>query len=106
EQPRPVDGALPYRRTPRGRNDAQLRGPRAMSTQKKLDIFHDGGASPLDLLGPLTVLRTLGPGWPVETVVGERIARLGTDTGAWRNLARGAPGSRRSRSASHRPIAC
>ena len=39
------------------------------------------GVSPLDVVGPLTVLRKVGPGWPFETVtVGERIARLETDT--------------------------
>ncbi len=39
------------------------------------------GVTPLDLVGPLTVLRELGIGWPVRTVVvGERIAPLATDT--------------------------
>jgi transcriptional regulator GlxA family with amidase domain len=39
------------------------------------------GVTPLDLVGPLTVLRTAGPGWPFETVVvGERVAPLATDT--------------------------
>jgi transcriptional regulator GlxA family with amidase domain len=53
-----------------------------MTNQKKLIAFTlYEGASPLDLVGPLTVLRKLGPGWPFETVVvGERIEPLGTDT--------------------------
>ena len=39
------------------------------------------GVTPLDLVGPLTVLRTSGPGWPFETVVvGERVEPLATDT--------------------------
>jgi transcriptional regulator GlxA family with amidase domain len=39
------------------------------------------GVTPLDVVGPLTVLRKVGPGWPFQTVtVGERIARLDTDT--------------------------
>ena len=39
------------------------------------------GLTPLDLVGPLTVLRRIGPGWPFETVVvGERIAPTDTDT--------------------------
>ena len=39
------------------------------------------GVTPLDLVGPLTVLRQVGIGWPVRTVVvGERIAPLATDT--------------------------
>ncbi len=39
------------------------------------------GVTPLDLVGPLTVLRNLGPGWPFRTVVvGERIEPLATDT--------------------------
>jgi transcriptional regulator GlxA family with amidase domain len=38
------------------------------------------GVTPLDLVGPLTVLRNLGPGWPFRTVVvGERLAAAGTD---------------------------
>ncbi len=40
------------------------------------------GVTPLDLVGPLTVLRRLGPGWPFRTVVvGERIEPMGTDVG-------------------------
>ncbi len=53
-----------------------------MSRDKKLVAFtlYDG-VTPLDVVGPLTVLRKVGPGWPFETVtVGERIARLDTDT--------------------------
>ncbi len=39
------------------------------------------GVTPLDLVGPLTVLRNLGPGWPFETVVvGERVGPMATDT--------------------------
>ena len=39
------------------------------------------GVTPLDLVGPLTVLRELGIGWPFRTVVvGKRIAPLDTDT--------------------------
>jgi transcriptional regulator GlxA family with amidase domain len=39
------------------------------------------GVIPLDLVGPLTVLRKLGPGWPFQTiVVGERIEPVDTDT--------------------------
>ncbi len=39
------------------------------------------GVTPLDLVGPLTVLRTLGPGWPFRTVVvGERVEPIETDT--------------------------
>ena len=54
-----------------------------MSRQKKKLIAFTlyEGVSPLDVVGPLTVLRKVGPGWPFETVtVGERIARLETDT--------------------------
>jgi transcriptional regulator GlxA family with amidase domain len=39
------------------------------------------GVTPLDLVGPLTVLRKLGPRWPFQTVVvGERIESVATDT--------------------------
>jgi putative intracellular protease/amidase len=39
------------------------------------------GVTPLDLVGPLTVLRDLGIGWPFRTVVvGERTEPMGTDT--------------------------
>jgi transcriptional regulator GlxA family with amidase domain len=39
------------------------------------------GVTPLDVVGPLTVLRKVAPGWPFETVVvGERIEPLATDT--------------------------
>ena len=39
------------------------------------------GVTPLDLVGPLTVLRNLGIGWPFRTVVvGERVEAMGTDT--------------------------
>jgi transcriptional regulator GlxA family with amidase domain len=39
------------------------------------------GATPLDLVGPLTVLRNLGMGWPFRTVVvGERVEPMATDT--------------------------
>jgi transcriptional regulator GlxA family with amidase domain len=39
------------------------------------------GVTPLDLVGPLTVLRKLGPTWPFRSVVvGERIEPLDTDT--------------------------
>jgi len=53
-----------------------------MSRDKKLIAFTlYAGVTPLDLVGPLTVLRKLGPGWPFETVVvGERIEPLDTDT--------------------------
>jgi transcriptional regulator GlxA family with amidase domain len=53
-----------------------------MSRPKKLIAFTlYEGVTPLDVVGPLTVLRKVGPGWPFETVtVGERIARLETDT--------------------------
>ena len=51
-------------------------------TDKKLIAFTlYPGVTPLDLVGPLTVLRNLGPGWPFRTVVvGERIAPMDTDT--------------------------
>ena len=51
-------------------------------TEKKLIAFTlYPGVSPLDLVGPLTVLRELGPGWPFRTVVvGERTEPLATDT--------------------------
>src|SRR5215210_2391510 len=52
-----------------------------MSRQKLIAFTLYDGVSPLDVVGPLTVLRKVGPGWPFETVtVGERIARLETDT--------------------------
>ena len=53
-----------------------------MRSQKRLLAFTlYPGVTPLDLVGPLTVLRTLGPGWPFRTVVvGERIAAMDTDT--------------------------
>jgi transcriptional regulator GlxA family with amidase domain len=53
-----------------------------MSRQRKLIAFAlYEGVSPLDIVGPLTVLRKVGPGWPFETVtVGDHIARLETDT--------------------------
>jgi transcriptional regulator GlxA family with amidase domain len=53
-----------------------------MTTQKKVIAFTVyAGVTPLDLVGPLTVLRKLGPGWPFQTVVvGERSAPLDTDT--------------------------
>src|SRR5919199_1269224 len=39
------------------------------------------GVTPLDLIGPLTVLRELGFGWPFRTVVvGERTEPVATDT--------------------------
>jgi transcriptional regulator GlxA family with amidase domain len=39
------------------------------------------GVTPLDLVGPLTVLRNLGIGWPFRTVVvGERLEPMATDT--------------------------
>jgi transcriptional regulator GlxA family with amidase domain len=39
------------------------------------------GVTPLDLVGPLTVLRKLGPSWPFETVVvGESMEPADTDT--------------------------
>lgn len=39
------------------------------------------GVTPLELIGPLTVLRPVGIGWPFRTVVvGERIAPVATDT--------------------------
>jgi transcriptional regulator GlxA family with amidase domain len=39
------------------------------------------GVTPLDLVGPLTVLRPVGLGWPFHTVVvGERTEPLGSDT--------------------------
>ena len=51
-------------------------------TEKKLVAFTlYPGVTPLDLVGPLTVLRRLGPGWPFETVVvGERMEPMATDT--------------------------
>jgi transcriptional regulator GlxA family with amidase domain len=50
--------------------------------EKKLVAFTlYPGITPLDLVGPLTVLRDLGVGWPFRTVaVGERIAPTDTDT--------------------------
>jgi transcriptional regulator GlxA family with amidase domain len=50
--------------------------------EKKLFAFTlYPGVTPLDLVGPLTVLRDLGPRWPFRTVVvGERIAPMDTDT--------------------------
>jgi transcriptional regulator GlxA family with amidase domain len=39
------------------------------------------GVRPLDLIGPLTPLRKVGPGWPFRTVVvGERIEAMASDT--------------------------
>ena len=51
-------------------------------TEKKLIAFTlYPGVTPLDLVGPLTVLRNLGIGWPFRTVVvGERIEPMDTDT--------------------------
>ena len=51
-------------------------------TEKKLIAFTlYSGVTPLDLVGPLTVLRKLGIGWPFQTVVvGERIEPLDTDS--------------------------
>src|SRR5688572_13963712 len=51
-------------------------------TEKKLIAFTlYPGVTPLDLVGPLTVLRNLGIGWPFRTVVvGERIEPMATDT--------------------------
>jgi transcriptional regulator GlxA family with amidase domain len=53
-----------------------------MRTEKKLLAFTlYPGVTPLDLVGPLTVLRNLGPGWPFRTVVvGERVTAMTTDT--------------------------
>jgi hypothetical protein len=53
-----------------------------MTQDKKLIAFAlYAGVSPLDLVGPLTVLRNLGPGWPFQTiVVGERIEPLDADS--------------------------
>ena len=53
-----------------------------MPAEKKLIAFAlYPGVTPLDLVGPLTVLRSLGPGWPFQTVVvGERIDPMATDT--------------------------
>jgi transcriptional regulator GlxA family with amidase domain len=53
-----------------------------MRSQKRLLAFTlYPGVTPLDLVGPLTVLRKLGPGWPFQTVVvGGRIAPMDTDT--------------------------
>jgi transcriptional regulator GlxA family with amidase domain len=53
-----------------------------MRKEKKLIAFAlYPGATPLDLVGPLTVLRNLGIGWPFRTVVvGERIEPMATDT--------------------------
>ncbi|HEV2125252.1 MAG TPA: DJ-1/PfpI family protein [Chloroflexota bacterium] len=50
--------------------------------EKKLIAFTlYPGVTPLDLVGPLTVLRELGFGWPFRTVVvGERIEPMKTDT--------------------------
>ena len=46
-----------------------------MLRDKKLVAFTlYPGVTPLDLVGPLTVLRKVGPGWPFRTVVvGERL---------------------------------
>ena len=53
-----------------------------LGKEKKLIAFTlYPGVTPLYLVGPLTVLRSLGPGWPFRTiVVGERIQPLATDT--------------------------
>ena len=50
--------------------------------EKKLIAFAlYPGVTPLDLVGPLTVLRNLGPGWPFQTVVvGEHVEPMPTDT--------------------------
>jgi transcriptional regulator GlxA family with amidase domain len=50
--------------------------------EKKLIAFTlYAGATPLDLVGPLTVLRNVGIGWPFRTVVvGDRVEPMGTDT--------------------------
>jgi transcriptional regulator GlxA family with amidase domain len=52
-----------------------------MPRAKKLVAFTlYPGVTPLDLVGPLTVLRPVGPGWPFRTVVvGERLEAVGTD---------------------------
>jgi transcriptional regulator GlxA family with amidase domain len=51
-------------------------------TEKKIVAFTlYPGVTPLDLVGPLTVLRELGPGWPFRTVVvGERVEPMDSDT--------------------------
>ncbi len=48
--------------------------------EKKLIAFTlYPGVTPLDLVGPLTVLREVGIGWPVRTVVvGERVELMAT----------------------------
>ncbi len=54
-----------------------------MPSKKKKPIVFTlyPGVTPLDLVGPLTVLRDLGIGWPFRTVVvGERIEPMDTDT--------------------------
>jgi transcriptional regulator GlxA family with amidase domain len=53
-----------------------------MTRDKKLIAFTlYPGVTPLDVVGPLTVLRKVAPGWPFDTVVvGERIESLATDT--------------------------
>lgn len=53
-----------------------------IAKKKKLIAFTlYPGVTPLDLVGPLTVLRDLGIGWPFRTVVvGERIEPMETDT--------------------------
>ena len=51
-------------------------------TKKKLVAFTlYPGVTPLDLVGPLTVLRDLGIGWPFRTVVvGGHTEPMDTDT--------------------------
>ena len=51
------------------------------TVKKRIAFVLYPGVTPLDLVGPLTVLRNLGPGWPFETVVvGERVEPMATDT--------------------------
>jgi transcriptional regulator GlxA family with amidase domain len=53
-----------------------------MTRDRKLIAFTlYPGVTPLDIVGPLTVLRKVAPDWPFETVaVGERVEPLATDT--------------------------
>ena len=53
-----------------------------MSTMKRVVAFTlYPGVTPLDVVGPLTVLRKVGFGWPFQTVVvAERVEPLSSDT--------------------------
>jgi transcriptional regulator GlxA family with amidase domain len=60
-----------------------MRARRTRRTREKKTVAFTlyPGVTPLDLVGPLTVLREVGFGWPFRTVVvGERVEPLASDT--------------------------